>query len=78
MKPYQARGIHVNVDFFAGSIYYLLGIPEDIFVPIFALGRVPGWALNVVEQASNNMLIRPLTEYTGPFDVEYVPIEDRG
>lgn len=78
MKPYQSRGIYVNVDFFAGSIYYLLGIPEDIFVPIFALGRVPGWALNVVEQASNNMLIRPLTEYTGPFDLEYVSIEDRG
>ena len=59
------------------NTYIPHGIPEDIFVPIFALGRVPGWALNVIEQSSNNMLIRPLTEYTGPFDVEYVPIEDR-
>ena len=77
MKPYQSRGIYVNVDFFAGSIYYLLGIPEDIFVPIFTLGRIPGWTLNVVEQSSNNMLIRPLMEYTGPMDVEYVPIDQR-
>ncbi len=77
MTPYQKRGIYVNVDFFAGAVYYLLGIPEDIFIPIFALGRVPGWTLNVVEQFSNNILIRPLTEYTGPMDMEYMPIEQR-
>jgi citrate synthase len=77
MTPYQRRGIYVNVDFFAGAIYYLLGIPEDIFIPMFALGRVPGWTLNVVEQFSNNILIRPLTEYTGPMDLEYMPIEKR-
>ncbi len=77
MTPYQKRGIYVNVDFFAGAVYYLLGIPEDIFIPIFALGRVPGWTLNVVEQFSNNILIRPLTEYTGPMDLEYMPIEQR-
>ena len=77
MAPYQKRGIYVNVDFFAGAVYYLLGIPEDIFIPIFALGRVPGWTLNVVEQFSNNILIRPLTEYTGPMDLEYTPIEKR-
>ena len=77
MTPYQKRGIYVNVDFFAGAVYYLLGIPEDIFISIFALGRIPGWTLNVVEQFSNNILIRPLTEYTGPMDVEYVPIDQR-
>ena len=77
MTPYQRRGIYVNVDFFAGAVYYLLGIPEDVFIPIFALGRVPGWTLNVVEQFSNNILIRPLTEYTGPMDLEYMPIEKR-
>jgi citrate synthase len=78
MKPYQSKGIHVNVDFFAGSIYYLLDIPDDIFISIFALGRLPGWTLNVVEQYSRNMLIRPLMEYTGPMDVEYVPVSQRG
>lgn len=77
MKPYQRRGIYVNVDFYAGSVYYLLGIPEDIFISIFALGRVPGWTLNVVEQYSRNMLIRPLMEYVGPMDLEYIPIEQR-
>ncbi|MDO8751263.1 MAG: citrate/2-methylcitrate synthase [Dehalococcoidia bacterium] len=77
MKPYQRRGIFVNVDFYAGSVYYLMGVPEDIFVSIFALGRIPGWTLNVVEQFERNMLIRPLMEYTGPMDVPYVPLAQR-
>lgn len=78
MRPYRAKGIYVNVDFYAGSIYYLLGIPDDLFVPIFAMGRIPGWTLQCMEQYENNILIRPLTEYVGPMDLEYVPLEDRG
>ena len=78
MKPYQARGIFVNVDFFAGSVYHLMRIPEDLFVPIFALGRIPGWTLQVMEQYENNILIRPLLYYEGPKDLEYIPIEQRG
>jgi citrate synthase len=77
MEPYKARGIHVNVDFWAGSIYHLLGLPEDIFVSIFALGRIPGWTLQVTEQLANNILIRPLLKYEGPEDMEYVPIHQR-
>ncbi len=77
MQPYQRRGIHVNVDFFAGSVYYLMGIPDDLFISIFALGRIPGWTLNVVEQYAHNILIRPLLHYTGPVDLEYVPIGQR-
>ena len=77
MLPYQKKGIFVNVDFFAGSIYYLMGIPDDLFISIFALGRIPGWTLNVVEQYSNNILIRPLTEYTGPMDQPYISIDRR-
>ncbi len=77
MVPYRSRGIFVNVDFFAGSIYYLLGIPDDLFIPIFALGRIPGWSLQCAEQYSDNILIRPLLEYTGEMDLEYVPIEQR-
>lgn len=77
MKPYARRGIHVNVDFYAGAIYYLLGISEDLFVPIFAIGRVPGWTLQVLEQQRNNILIRPRMLYTGPMDVAYVPIDQR-
>ena len=78
MVPYRSRGIYVNVDFFAGSIYHLLGIPEDLFIPIFALGRIPGWTLQCVEQYEDNILIRPLLDYQGPMDLEYVPIEERG
>ena len=78
MVPYRSRGIFVNVDFFAGSIYYLLGIPEDVFVPIFALGRIPGWTLQCVEQYRDNILLRPLLDYKGPMDLEYIPIEQRG
>jgi citrate synthase len=77
MVPYRSRGIFVNVDFFAGSIYYLLGIPDDLFISIFALGRIPGWTLQCVEQFEDNILIRPLLEYTGPMDLEYVPIGQR-
>ena len=77
MVPYRSRGIYVNVDFFAGSIYFLLAIPEDLFIPIFALGRIPGWTLQCVEQYRDNILIRPLLDYKGPMDLEYVPIEQR-
>ena len=77
MVPYRSRGIFVNVDFFAGSIYYLLGIPDDLFISIFALGRIPGWALQCIEQYEDNILIRPLLEYSGEMDLEYVPIEQR-
>ena len=78
MVPYRAKGIFVNVDFFAGSIYNLLGIPEDLFISIFALGRIPGWTLQCVEQYRDNILIRPLLDYQGPMDLEYVRIEQRG
>ena len=77
MSPYARRHIHVNVDFFAGVIYYLNGIPQDLFVPIFAVGRVPGWVIQVVEQYRRNILIRPLLEYTGERARPYVPIADR-
>lgn len=77
MKPYSRHGVNVNVDFYAGVVYFLHGIPEDLFVPIFAIGRVPGWTVQVLEQLENNILIRPLTEYTGPEERDYVPIDQR-
>ncbi len=78
MEPYRRRGIYQNVDFFSGAIYYLLDIPDDLFISIFAMGRVPGWTAQVIEQFQNNILLRPRLLYTGPMDVEYVPIEQRG
>lgn len=77
MQPYAERGICVNVDFWSGSVYYLLGIPEDLFIPIFALARVPGYVVQVLEQQDGNMLIRPLLQYVGPTELEYLPIDRR-
>jgi citrate synthase len=77
MAPYQSRGIFVNVDFYAGSVYALLGLPEDLFVPIFAIGRIPGWCVEILEQYDNNMLIRPLLKYVGPAGLPFVPIDKR-
>ena len=77
MKPYARHGVNVNVDFYAGVVYYLNGIPADLFVPIFAIGRTPGWAVQVIEQMESNILIRPLTEYNGPPPRAYVPIDSR-
>ncbi len=75
--PLRSRGISLNVDFYAGSVYYLLGIPEDLFIPMFAIGRMPGWCAHVLEQMQDNVLIRPLLQYSGPIDLEYVPIDQR-
>jgi citrate synthase len=77
MQPYARHGVNVNVDFYAGVVYYLNGIPADLFVPIFAAGRVPGWTVQVMEQMENNILIRPLTLYNGPEPRAYVPLDKR-
>jgi citrate synthase len=74
----DAKPLPVNVDFYSASVYYTLGIPIDLFTPIFAISRVAGWTAHVYEQYSDNRLIRPESEYIGPKDVHYVPIEQRG
>ena len=78
MAPYARHGVNVNVDFYSGVVYHLLGIKRDLFVPIFAIGRVPGWVVQVMEQQDNNILIRPLTLYNGPDARTYKPIAERG
>ena len=77
MAPYARHGVNVNVDFYSGVVYHLLGIKRDLFVPIFAVGRVPGWVVQVLEQLENNILLRPLTLYNGPDARTYVPLERR-
>ncbi len=77
MQPYARHGLNVNVDFYSGVLYQLHGIPEDLYVPIFAIGRTPGWVIQCIEQQRQNILIRPLTEYNGPAPRAYVPIKDR-
>ena len=77
MSPYSRLGVNVNVDFYGGVVYYLHGISEDFFVPIFSVGRTPGWCVQVIEQFENNILLRPLTLYTGPEPRDYVELTDR-
>ncbi|MCV0394948.1 MAG: hypothetical protein K5872_01940 [Rhizobiaceae bacterium] len=77
MQPYARHGLNVNVDFYSGAIYQLHGIPRDLYVPIFAIGRVPGWVIQCIEQLRSNILIRPLTLYNGPESREYIPLAGR-
>lgn len=77
MKPYARHGLNVNVDFYSGVIYQLHGIPMDLYVPIFAIGRMPGWIVQCLEQQRGNILIRPLTLYNGPDMRDYVALEHR-
>ena len=77
MKPYSRHGLNVNVDFYSGVIYQLHGIPMDLYVPIFAIGRMPGWIIQCLEQLRGNILIRPLTLYNGPDLRPYVSMADR-
>jgi citrate synthase len=78
MEPYRPKGIYPNVDFYAGAVYSLLGIPDELFIPMFAVGRMPGWVAHVLEQFEDNVLIRPLLQYTGPRHLRYLPLEARG
>ncbi|MFZ7090909.1 citrate/2-methylcitrate synthase [Primorskyibacter sp. 2E233] len=77
MKPYARHGLNVNVDFYSGVIYQLHGIPMDLYVPIFAIGRMPGWLVQCLEQQRSNILIRPLTLYNGPEARPYKAIDQR-
>lgn len=73
----SAKGLKPNVDFYSASVYHSLGIPRDLFTPIFAISRMSGWTAHILEQYANNRLIRPRAEYIGPTNVSYVPIEQR-
>jgi len=72
------KKLNSNVDFYSASVYYMLGIPPDLFTPIFAVSRISGWAAHVLEQYEHNRLIRPRAEYIGPeYPQPYVPVEKR-
>lgn len=71
------KGLHANVDFYSATVYHVLGLPVDLFTPVFAVSRIAGWTAHVLEQLADNRLIRPRAEYIGPVDVPYVPIDQR-
>jgi citrate synthase len=74
----SSKGLNANVDFYSASTYYSLGIPIDLYTPIFAISRMSGWTAHILEQYRNNRLIRPRADYTGlPDGQPWVPIDQR-
>jgi len=73
----EQKGLFPNVDFYAASVYHTLGIPTDLMTPIFAVARMAGWTAHVREQYADNRIIRPGSEYVGPVDQTWVPIDER-
>jgi citrate synthase len=74
----ERKGLNANVDFYSATVYYSLGIPTDLFTPIFAISRMSGWTAHILEQLADNRLFRPLSEYVGPeVGKKVVPIEGR-
>jgi len=72
------KRLNANVDFYSASTYYMLGIPIDLFTPIFAVSRISGWTAHILEQYANNRLIRPRAEYIGPtYPQTFLPIDQR-
>ena len=71
------KGLKPNVDFYSASVYHSLGIPRDLFTPIFAISRTSGWTAHILEQYDNNRLIRPRAEYVGPVNAHYIPVNER-
>lgn len=74
---HREKGLYPNVDLYSGSIYSLLGVPHDLFTPIFAASRVAGWTAHVLEEYQDLRLIRPTAKYVGAIDLAYAPIETR-
>jgi citrate synthase len=71
------KNIHPNVDYPCGVAYFLLGLPIDLYTPIFAAARISGWCAHYMEQQANNRLYRPLSRYTGPAHRELVSLDLR-
>jgi len=71
------KGLYPNVDFYAATVYHYLGIPTDLFTPVFSVSRMAGWTAHVIEQHADNRLIRPDSEYIGESGLSWVPLELR-
>jgi 2-methylcitrate synthase len=74
---WDEKKLFANADFYAATVYHFLGIPTNLFTPIFVCSRVTGWAAHVMEQRAHNKLIRPAADYVGPGPQEWVPIDER-
>ena len=74
-KP--GRRLHTNVEFYSAAVLAAVGLPGDMFTPTFAVARTIGWSAHVLEQVANNRLIRPQSEFVGPTDKRFVPLDQR-
>jgi len=74
---WNAKKLYINVDFYSASLLHYLSLPTELFTTMFACARMAGWSAHVIEQASDNRLIRPLAQYVGPRDLHFVPIDQR-
>ena len=77
VRKIGSKGVYPNVDFYSGLVFQGLGIPTDLFTPVFAVARIAGWTAQVIEYWEDNRLLRPLDWYVGPKDLVYVPVDER-
>src|SRR5665213_138806 len=73
----EEKNLHANVDFYSATVYYSLGVPTDLFTPVFAIARTSGWTAHVLEQLADNRLIRPQSQYVGPANLQVRPLAER-
>jgi citrate synthase len=74
---FAEKGLYPNVDFYAATVYHYLGIPTDLFTPVFSASRMAGWTAHIIEQHADNRLIRPDSEYIGDSGLSWVPLDAR-